>query len=283
VPEADSPEASFRTVTPTYFSAMRIPILKGRVFDRRDGPDARRVVINQTLARMAFGEADPIGRTLRVEYGEWLDLEIVGVVGDIHSDGLREVPAPETYFPQATVPWYGNMNVAVRFSGDLSAEALRREILRFDPATPPRRVDDIERLIGQSVVRERASLVLAGFFAASAVLLTAMGVYGLLAYGVRVRASEIAVRMALGAHPRDIARGVLRQGLKLIGFGLPAGVAVAWLSVSYLETLLFGVAARDAASFLAASAAVLMVAGAGSILPAWAAARVDPARALRSE
>lgn len=294
--DGETPEAQHVTVTPGYFEAMGIPLVAGRTFDRRDteqSPGA--VVISRELARRAWPDEEavgktlisaaqgigPLGRSLR-ESREW---EVVGVVGDVKNAGLEAAVEPAVYLPQTQFP-YRSMHVVVRGRGATAAQlaaVLREEVRRLDPGLALTEARPIATLLADSTARPRVVAFLMTSFAALALALAAVGIYGVLSYAVAQRRGEIGVRLALGATPGRVRRLVVREGMVLAALGLALGLAASVALARFLESLLYGVEPGDLPAFAVALAAILGAAWLACELPARRAARVDPLEALRSE
>jgi putative ABC transport system permease protein len=282
-----SPETSipfeWRLVSPGYFRGMRIPLLRGREFTDADGPDAPLVVIaSQAAAKRLWGDADPLGRTVH-RPTQTLQFTVVGVVGDIHSTALNQ-DAPSLYYP---LPWRSPplVDIAVRSAGDPEAlmPTIRQKVHEIDSELALANVRAMDQWITNSAAQPRLNAVLLGVFAATALLIAAIGIYGVLAYTVTQRTREIGLRMALGATPRGVMRLVVGQGMAValsgLGLGLAGGLALAH-SVS---SLVYGVTVRDPGTYAAVSFVLGSVALVACALPARRAARVDPMVALRCE
>ena len=278
------PEASVRMATPGYFGTLGLPLIAGREFTDRDDADAPRVVvINQTLAKHAWGGENPVGRNLVLDYQRGpYPYEVVGVVRDDRHDGPRSEPVPEIYIPHAQNP-YLVLNVIARTSMDpvAVAQTARASALRVDPDQPVHSVTTMEQLLGDAVQLDRFAMLLITLFAIAGLITAAGGVYALLAYTVMQRRREIALRMALGASPRRVARSVVMESLVLAVAGGTIGLIGAAASGRFARTLLFGVAPQDPATLVIAVAVLLVVVVAASWLPARRAALIDPSRAMR--
>ncbi|QYM80665.1 ABC transporter permease [Horticoccus luteus] len=279
------PHGQVRQVTPGYFASLGIPLLRGRLIDERDtAARANVVVIDHFLADRYFAHRDPVGAHLKDDDGT-KDWEIVGVVGTIKNANLDQPTAKETlYYSFAQSP-ARNVALTVKTARDPATliAPLRQTVLALDPEQPLFDVKLMTERIDEALVRRRAPMLLIGIFATVALLLAALGVYGVLAFAVGQRTPEIGVRMALGAQRGDILRLILRQGTTLIAVGLALGLA-GYLAVSrLLGQLLYDVAPTDPLTLLLAPALLAAVALLASFLPARRATKVDPLIALRSE
>ena len=278
-------QASIRMATPGYFGTLGLPLIAGREFTDRDDADAPRVVIiNQKLARNTWGTENPVGRNLILDYQRGpYPYEVVGVVRDARYDGPRSEPAPEIFIPHAQNP-YLVMNVIARTALDpvAVAQTARAYALRVDPDQPVHSVTTMDQLLGDAVQHDRFAMLLITLFAVAGLITAAAGVYALLAYTVVQRRREIALRMALGASPRRVARSIVMESLVLAAAGGTIGIAGAAASSRFARTLLFGVAPQDPVTLVTAVAVLLVVVVAASWLPARRAALIDPARAMRT-
>lgn len=276
------PETGIRMATPGFFETMGME-LRGREFNEGDIMGGLPVVvINETLGRKAFGDADPLDRNIVIDYLQRQEsYRIVGVVKDVRSYGLRSDPVNESYLPHAQVP-YLKMNVVARTDGDPAALVpLARNILfEMDPAQPAYNVRTMESRVSDSVSRDRFAMGLLGFLAAVALVLSALGVYGLQAFSVRQRTKEIGVRIALGASRQSIIRSVLSESLKLTAVGVALGLVLAFLGARLMSSLLFGVEATDPLTFVAVIVVLAVTSLAAAYLPARRATRVDVVQAL---
>ena len=276
--------ASIRMATPGYFGTLRLPLLVGREFTDRDDAEAPRVVIiNQTLARNAWGNANPVGRNLILDYQRGpYPYEVVGVVRDHRHDGPRSEPVPEIFIPHSQNP-YLVLNVIARTTVDpmAVAQTARATALRVDPDQPVHSLTTMEQLLGDAVQLDRFAMLLITLFAVGGLITAAGGIYALLAYTVAQRRREIALRMALGASPRRVARSVVMESLVLAGIGGTIGLVGAAVCSRFGRTLLFGVAPQDPVTLVTAVVVLLVVVVAASWLPARRAALIDPGRAMR--
>jgi putative ABC transport system permease protein len=284
-----SPVAEMRTVTPGYFEAMGIPLLRGRAFAAADSASAPPVVlINRTLARRFFGTEDPaspISRRLTFSASSgsaWLT--IVGVVGDVRDLGLAVPPEPEVYLPyeQAPVPY---MNVVVRTEGDPLglASAVHEAVRTLDKGLPLAPAFPMRNVVATSIAQRRFSMLLMALFALVALALAAAGIYGVLSYSAARRSHEIGVRMALGAERGEIFRLVIGRSLALTALGAGAGIAGAIASTRLLAGFLYGVPTTDPATMAGVVLLLFGVSALASFFPSRRATEVAPAVALRGE
>lgn len=275
-------------VTPDYFKALQLPIVRGRAFTEQDRAGAKPVVIlTEASVREFFPNEEPIGQHITLgwtEDGVAKGGEVVGVVRDFKQATLDRDADPQLFMPFDQNP-LGYMSVVVRSTADLGtvAAAARSAVNQVDPDLPLFELNTLEDLIAASVSQPRFYMLLLGGFAAVALVMAAIGMYGVIAYGVSQRSQEIGVRMALGATRDRVVRMVLRQALVLAGFGAVFGLALALVATRGMESLLFGVSAVDPEIYVAVAAVLVLVAGLASYLPARRAARTDPQLALRGE
>lgn len=284
-PRGQEPSGEARMVTPGLLETLQIPLLRGRLFSERDREGApRTVIVNENLAHQHWPNQDPIGQHIRMEWGEELDAEVVGVVGDVRLVALDQSARPTMYWPAAQVP-NNFMTVMVRNDGDPAplAGALKAVVAKIDPQIPVANIMKLEEAKAQSLNQRRFSMLLLGIFAGVAVALAAVGIYGVMAFAVSQRTHEIGVRMALGAQQSDVLKLVLRQGSVLAGIGLAIGLAAAFGLSRYLAALLFEVSERDPQVFTGVVVLLMLVALMACAVPARRAASVDPLVALRYE
>jgi putative ABC transport system permease protein len=282
-PGAKLPRVEYSEISPDYFHTLGMRLLAGRAFTEQDDDKAPPVVIiNETIARRYFSGENPIGKQILPPD----PLTIVGVVSDVKRFGLDAETLPEIYCPYSqTATGPGSISLVARTAGDSLdyVAAVRQQIYALDVKEPISRVMTMEQLLAQSVASRRFQMSLFGVFAAMALLLAAVGVYGVIAYSVSRRTHEIGIRMALGARPRDVLLMVVRQGMTLALVGVSIGlVAALWLT-PVLKGLLFELSATDSQTFLLIAALLLGVAFLACYLPARRATRVDPLVALRCE
>lgn len=281
-PETDNVEFDANSVGEEYFAAMRIPVTAGRVFENRDGHGAERVaVINQTMARRYWPGRSPLGRHI----GDSLSAAtVIGVVRDGKYRSLREAPRAVVYFSALQDPVStGTLVVRARRDPVALATTVRQVVRAVDPGVPLYNVRTLNAHLALASARERLVAAVSVLFGSLALLLSLVGLSGLLAFAVTRRTGEIGVRLALGARPRDVGAMILRRGMTLAGVGLVAGLVLAIVLGRFTSTLLYGVAPVDPGSYGAALMLVVMVAAIASYLPARRAARVDPMVALRTE
>jgi putative ABC transport system permease protein len=286
-PKEGGPIVPVPWVSYDYFRTLGIPVLRGRVFDPRDKPGSPGVVvISEALARRYFPGEDPVGQRLK-HGGPSLNnpyAEIVGVVGDAKYQGLAEENAP-VYYESANQYSSRPMWLVVRTSGHARQwlSAVQAEIRAIDPNVPVARAGSMEEALHESVALPQFRTTVMIIFAFAALLLAAVGIYGVLAYSVERRTQEIGVRMALGATRPGVVRLVIGQGSRLVTMGLVIGLAGAFALTRVLKTMLFGVSASDTVTFAGTALVLGAVAMVASLIPAWRAARVDPVSALRQE
>jgi putative ABC transport system permease protein len=291
----NAPTSEYRLITPGYFSAMGIPVSKGREFNDSDTagqPGA--AIVNESFARRFLGGRDPIGQRIRQggDNPEIPWLTIVGVVGDVRHSGLGVEMVPEMFWPEAQSIWGATLNrhrrgltIVVRTAGDPAAAiaSIRAQVAAIDPNRPMINAVPMRDLIRHSADVPRFSMALLTFFAAAGLVLAMAGVYGLTSYIVASRRREMGIRLALGAKPRALLQQVLRTALVLAALGSALGLVVAWQLSEVIRTQLFQTPPIDLVSF--AGAAILLIGTAllASVLPARRAAAVDPIQALREQ
>ncbi|HKY45567.1 MAG TPA: ADOP family duplicated permease, partial [Pyrinomonadaceae bacterium] len=271
----------FRSVNTKYFSALRIPLLRGRNFTEQEVRESDNViVVSQSLVDMAFPNEDPLGKRIITMFG--YAQEIVGVVGDIRHSSLQNQPAPTMYFPELNPQ---GMNMVIRTKGDpLSlVGAVRKEVQALDPDQPIAGVRKMSDWVDSSVAAPRYRTTLLALFAALAMILAATGIYGVMSYSVAQRTHEIGVRMALGARQLHVLAMVVRQGMVLTLVGVVLGLAGAFALTRVMSSLLFGVTAKDPITFAVVAALLIVVAFVACFVPARRATKVDPLVALRYE
>ena len=284
-PDASSPGSHFLVISPGYFQTVGTPMLGGRDFSIRDSFGAPSVtIINHAFAARYFAGQNPIGRKLNVCWTVPNPVEIVGVVADARQEELRVAPQPTIFLANTQTPMYfARLVVRTRNDPHRLAHAVEAAIHRVDPDQAISDVQTMDEILSDSVARPRFQVVLLLVFAAIAVLLASIGVYGVVSYSVAQRTREIGIRMALGARAADVSRLVLREGLLLSCLGAAAGLAAAWASTRVLRSLLFEVTPTDPLTLGAVVCLLMAVALAATLLPARRAAKVDPMVILRYE
>ena len=276
------PKAERRWVTPGYFATMGIPIRRGRVFTSRDtAGQPSVVVINETLAKQFFGARDPLGHRLKVQ-GAWRT--IVGVVSDVKSASLESNVRPQVYRPHAQDPWPA-MTVVLHTEGNPLAltSAVRSEVKAIDAFLPVAKVRTMKQVVSNATSARRFNMVLLVFFATAALLLTMIGIYGLVAFLVERRVREIGIRMALGAQRRDVLQLVLHQGMKPVTLGVIVGLAACLVTSRLVASQLYGISSWDPLTLASIILFLAIAASLACYLPARHAARLDPMEALRYE
>jgi putative ABC transport system permease protein len=281
--------AGFNVVSEGYFNTMAIPVRRGREFSARDASDSPGViVINETAARRFWSEEDPLGRQILLlgDGNSTITLTVVGVTGDVRHVGLAQAPRPEMFLSarQSKLDWPW-MVVMARTAGEPGGMAafVKSAASRVDPDVPIVEVRTMEEIISRSMAAPLVSALLVGTFALLALLLAAVGLYGVVSYTVSQRTHEMGIRLALGAERADIARMILRQGLGLAIAGSVIGLCGAWAMTRMLRKLIIGVPMDDPLTFVLVTALLLGVALAASYLPARRAAGADPLAALRDD
>ena len=291
--EQGTTRATYRTVGDGYFETMEMRMVAGRAFDAADMTTSSNVlVVNQTLADALWPDANAVGRSLTVykqavgrdDYREPIEGRIVGVVADVRPFGLDQQAPAEVFVPLIRNPW-PTAYLAVRTAADAAGmvDDVRRAALAIEPNLPMDDLVTMEQRLDTSLAQRRMTMTLLATFAVVALALAAIGIYGVIGYGVTQRTREIGVRMALGAEPGRVLRLVLREGMMLGMFGVTVGAAGALAVTRLLAGLLFEVEPTDPAVFAGIALLLLGVAAAASLVPARRAAAVDPVRALRSE
>ena len=274
-----------RWITPGYFAGMGIPLLKGRDFTAQDrAGSAPAVIIDAALARRYFAGGNPIGRFLRLSYDKTAPREIVGVAGDVRLISLESEPAPQIYIPVLQEAQLSSINLVVRTAatGPATPETVRRELLRIEPDVPVYGVRTVASRLEESMAPRRFPMLLLTLMAALALVLAAVGVYGVTSYMVGQRQHEIGVRMAFGARPREILLLVAGQGMKHAIIGIAGGLLASFLLTRAMSGLLFGVNPVDAWTFGTVALLAAVVACMACLAPALRASTLDAVHALRS-
>ncbi len=282
----ESINASYVVATPGYFHTMKIPLVGGRPFTAQDREETTKVVvINETLARRHFPGESAIGKRIKIWRDEDFPREIIGVVGDTKTGALEGEASPQMYVPHAQDSSWGGLSLVVRTSGTPSAltPAVRGVVLSIDPDQPVFNIKTMDDIVAASVATRRISMLLLSGFAGLALLLAALGVYGLISYSIAQRTHEIGLRMALGAQARDVLVLVLRQGMSLVLIGVGIGLAAAFALTRVMSSLLYEVSASDPVTFIGVALLLIFVALVACLIPARRAMKVDPMVALHYE
>jgi predicted permease len=285
IAEEDRLLVRYELVTPTFFETLDIP-LRGAAFGADD--PKRAVIVSRSLADRAWPGEDPMGRTLRaLPWGQdTVTFRVIGVAGDVRFVSLQERPDDVVYFDSRGYAWTDwEVNFVVRARGDLSrlAEGIRTEVARMDPEIPVASIRPLADLVRAGTATERFARTVFMIFAGFAGLLVVIGLYGVVSYGVRLRRREFGIRMALGLEKGGVLRLVLTQGFGLAFAGVILGLAGAVAAAGALRAWLFGLTTHEPAVYLSAAFGMLAIALVATLIPAWAATRLDPANVLRSE
>jgi len=288
-PPADptaSPNTNIAWVTDGYFESLGVPLIAGRTFNAEDtaGRD-RVVVINRLLARQVFGGEDPLGRQVRVGASTQSPFQIVGVVGDERHVGIAADATPAFFLPYRQAPSGRDLAIIARSGGrgETVVAAIRETVRRLDPDLALFQVRTMEQVVDASVAAPRAMASMLSAFAIAALMLAAIGVFGVMSHAVTQRTREIGVRMAIGASPRRMLRSILGEGLRQVGLGVIVGAALSVLTARLLSGLLFGVSALTITPYLIVITLLGGVSLVACAIPARRAMRVDPASALRAD
>jgi putative ABC transport system permease protein len=284
---ADDPCVERYSFSGDYFRVMNIPVIAGRSFTAEDSASARRVIlVSASTARLLWGSANPIGAQVRIgsaTSGAWRT--VVGVVGDVHHSDLTTPPAPAMYTPETQITSAYLTLVARARNGDASALApdARAVIRALDPLVPVYGVASLSSLVRQSAAERVFVTRVLSAFAAAALFLAAVGLYGVVSYSVSQRSREVGVRVALGARPPDVIRAVFAGGLWMVVVGVVGGLGIALAATRLLGSLVFGVSPTDTVTLTCAAALLVAVALVAHAVPLRRALRIDPASALRTE
>jgi len=290
VAKKDQPSADFFVADAGYFKAMGIPIVKGRDFNQFDQhKSAQVVIVTEAFARQFFPGEDAVGKRIKPGMstfdGEKSQMrEIIGVVGDIRNRSLSVESKPAYYVPETQVP-FNQLSMVVRTTGDphVLINAVGKEVLALDKDVPVYSVKTMNEYLASSVAAPRFNTTLLSIFAGVALVLTIVGLYGVMSYSVAQRTNEIGIRLALGAQRRDVIALVVKQGLLLVLFGLLIGLPSAFALMRLISGLLFGVTNKDPMTFVSAAVVLSLVGLLACYIPALRATRVDPMEALRCE
>jgi predicted permease len=277
------------SIAPDYFKTMSLPRFGGRDFRWNDrAASGQKIIINQAAANLLLPGRNPIGQVLsKKDKGKVIPYEIVGVVGDAKYEDIRQAAPPTIYHPmtQADAEQPPSFNAVVRLEGGSGglASAARAIVQKINPEIPAPKISSMETMVDESLSAERTMALLSGFFALCALMVTAIGLYGTLAYATARRTAEIGIRMALGAKRMQVARMVFAQNSAVALAGSAAGLACALLGSKLLSSFLYGTSVRDPWIFAGAIVVLALIASAASLLPALRAARIEPVRAIRCE
>jgi putative ABC transport system permease protein len=286
--QADMPDAQNRQVTPGWFAAMGIPLVRGRLIERSDDEKAPRVLlVNEAFAKRYFPNVDPIGKRIRLGKltADFPWVTVVGIVGDVRGFALDEPPEPTMYYPVAQIRTTPSLAIVVRTQNDPASltTAVRDAIAEIDRAQPIYDMQTLDQLVAKSLGQRRFTLTLMVLFGVIALVLSAIGIYGVMAFAVTQRTQEIGIRMALGAGAKDVLKMVVGSGMFLAAIGVAVGLIGAFALTRLMASLLFGVSPTDLMTFGLVTAGLLMVALLACYIPARRATKVDPLVALRYE
>ena len=282
------PDVIYRAVGPGYFGTMGIPLIRGRDFTDQDKADSKKVVIiSEKTAQHYWPEQDPIGKRLKTgsttSNSPWR--EVIGVVKDVRQNDFIAQPKMQMYFDYRQLKDLAANALIVRTSMEPMslATSVRNAIWAVDKDQPVADIETMDHIVSEAIARQRFSMLLLGVFAALALVLAAVGIYGVMSYSVAQRTHEIGIRMALGARRADVLQMTVKQGFKLVSLGMVLGLIVAFLLTRVLASLLFGISATDPITFIGISLVILAVAILASYIPALRATKVDPIIALRAQ
>ncbi len=284
IPRGQRPVAIWNSISPSYFQTLGIPLLRGRILTDGDGENmADVIIISESLAKHYWPNQDPLGRHIQVAR-QRTPSEIVGVAADVHNQGVGNNPGEELYTPLPQRPW-STMTVVVKTSGDPMQilSAVRSAVAAVDRDQPITEIQTLDSSLSDSVAQQRLSAFLLGIFAAVALVLAAVGIYGVTSYTIAQRTQEIGIRIALGAQARDVLLLVLGFGARLAAAGVIMGIAAAIALTRLMENLLFNTSPTDPGTLAAVSVTLVGVALLACYIPAQRATKVDPVVALRSE
>jgi putative ABC transport system permease protein len=282
VPLAERPFVDIEAISPQWFQTMRVPLRAGREFSAADNADAPKVVIvNETFARRFWGDQNPLDKRIVVGRGP-AQSQVIGVAADVKNKGLAQDTQAQLYLPFQQLPW-ADMNLLVRtmVPPQSITSAVRAQISAVDPDQPVAGIQTVDQIMDTDLAQPRFTMLLFGVFSATALALSIIGIYGVLAYWVAQRRYELGIRLALGAQRADILRIVVRQGFTLAIVGIGIGLMAALLLTRLMSSMLYKIGTLDLTTFAVAPLVFLGVALLASYLPARSATRVDPAEALR--
>jgi putative ABC transport system permease protein len=284
-PAGTDVEGQWNVISPDYFKTAGIRLLRGRDFDERDNAGGNQVIIvNETFARRAFPNEDPLGKRIRSWRDENKLREIVGVVADVRYFGRDDELRGLIYVPHTQNSWRA-MALNVRTQGDPAAmiNTIRNQIKAVDKDLAVANLQTMTSVLNRSIAPRRASMLMLAVFALIAVVLAAVGIYGVLAYAVSQRVHEIGIRMALGARVVDVLRLVIKEGMLLVLIGVAVGLTASFALTRWLASLLYGVSATDPLTFAVVASLLVLIALLACYLPARRATKTDPLIALRYE
>jgi putative ABC transport system permease protein len=278
------PLVALRQVSAGYFETARTPLLAGRVFSDQDTAAGQpAAIVNETIAKRYWPSQNPVGKHI-ANSRDMIQREVVGVVADVKFNTLSTASSEEMYLPMAQVPW-PQMTLVVRSQGDSRSlvAAVRAKVAELDPNLPVSGILTMQDVVANSIAQPRLVMQFVGLFAGFALLLAAVGIYGVMSYSVTQRKQEVGIRVAMGATPSDILRLIVGGGMKLTLIGVAVGVMASLLLTRLLSSLLFGVHAIDPLAFTGYALALVVTAVVACYLPARRATRVDPIIVLRYE
>jgi putative ABC transport system permease protein len=284
LPAGNSIPIDWRLVSPGYFQTMQIPLLRGRLFDEHDDTNSTPViVVSKKTADSLWGADDPLGRVLSV-VASGRKFTVIGVVGDVRNTSLNQDPTPATYM-SAAFRQLPLMDVVVRTDAEPNAvlASVRQRVHDIDAELPMANVRTMTDWIANNAAQPRLNSTLLEIFSLVALIIAAIGIYGVLSYSVNQRTREIGVRMALGSQRSDVVKLIAREGLIIALAGIGAGLLAAFAVSRVMASLLYGISANDITTFAAVAAMLLVVAAAACYVPALRATRIDPIVALRYE
>lgn len=281
--EGGPPEVFYETTDPNYFRTLGITLLRGRSFSAHDTRDQPRVaIVNEAVARRFWPSGDALGKRIGFDGLEGPWFTIVGIVSNVRRFDLASEPPPQVYVPFLQDPWFFMTFVfRTEAAPESLAPAVRRAVWEVRPDQAIASLQTMEELLAASIARRRFAMLLVGLFAGVALVLTTVGLYGVIAHLVSQRGREISIRMALGADRRNVLSLVLRRSLTLAVMGIVLGIMAALASTRLIANQLYGVSATDLLTYFSVSLQIAAVALLATLLPAWRAMTLDPALALR--
>jgi len=284
-PLGTGPVCDVRVVANHYLKTTGVTLLKGRLFNEREKSDAKdKVVVNESMARRQWPNEDPLGKRVKISWNEEVEDEVIGVVSDVRLTSLENEPRDTIYWPYARSP-YSTMTIAIRASGDPRSivPPVLSIVREQDPQLAVGAVTTMDEVISNSMAQRRLTMLVLAIFAGAALLLAAVGIYGVLSYSVTERTQEIGIRMALGAEQSAVLRMIVGQALGLAAVGIAIGGGAAFLLTRLMTGMLFNVKHGDPITFVTVAVMLAGVAAVASYVPGRRATRVDPVIALRAE